>query len=268
MWKGGGFISHVVGEWNYWTNLSPYEGMSEKEKNRHIENMKKAVSKRIKCVDTGEEFASMTEAARYYNIPYNSVRRSVQNNKVVFNRKNNNYYQFVLCDKDNEISGDVEEWKYIDGSENCYVSSLGNLRHNEETIRQFYDSEGYLRASVIGVGRKRVHQFVAGCFVENPKNKPYINHINGIKDDNRAENLEWVTPKENSIHAGKQGLLSKNDTKFGKIVAILVSSKEAQIFENQSVAARELGIDDSEVNKCLKGKRNTSHGYTFAYLSE
>lgn len=161
----------------------------------------------------------------------------------------------------------IEEWKYINGSDDCYVSSLGNLKHGEEVIRQFYDSEGYVRASVKGIGRKRVHQFVAEYFVDNPKNKPYINHINGVKDDNRAENLEWVTPKENSIHAGKNGFLSgtfRND----KIVATLVATNEAKIFKNQSIAARELGIDDSEVNKCLKGKRNTSHGYAFAYLTE
>lgn len=144
---------------------------------------------------------------------------------------------------------------------------MGNLRHGDEPIRQFYDSEGYVRATVTGVGRKRVHQFVAQSFIENPKNKPYINHINGIKDDNRVENLEWVTPKENSAHAGKEGLLS-GIVRTSKIVATLIATHEAKIFENQSVAARELGIDDSEVNKCLKGKRNSSHGYTFAYLTE
>ena len=79
---------------------------------------------------------------------------------------------------------------------------MGNLKHGDEPIRQHYDSEGYVRVSVKGVGRKRIHQFVAQAFIENTENKPYINHINGVKDDNRVENLEWVTPKENSAHAG------------------------------------------------------------------
>ena len=161
----------------------------------------------------------------------------------------------------------IEEWKYIEGSDNCYVSSLGNLKHGDEPIRQHYDSEGYVRVSVKGLGRKRIHQFVAQAFIENTENKPYINHINGVKDDNRVENLEWVTPKENSAHAGKEGLLS-GVMRNNKIVATLIATHEAKIFKNQSVAARELGIDDSEVNKCLRGKRNSSHGYTFAYLTE
>ena len=161
----------------------------------------------------------------------------------------------------------MEYWEYIEGSDDCYVSSLGNLRHGEEPIRQYYDSEGYLRASVRGVGRKRVHQFVAQQFIDNPEKKPYVNHINGIKEDNRVENLEWVTPKENSEHAASSGLLNHVPRK-SQIVATLMSTHESQIFESQVIAAKELGIDDSEVNKCLKGKRVTSHGYMFSYLTE
>lgn len=126
-----------------------------------------------------------------------------------------------------------------------------------------------MRASVKGAGRKRVHQFVAQAFIQNPDNKPIVNHINGKKDDNRVENLEWVTAKENSQHAGKTGLLcNKDELRRGKIVAILNSTKEATIYNSQVDAAVKIGIDDSEVNKVLKGKRNTSHGYIFAYLNE
>lgn len=261
-------FNYVAGEGNYGYYDSPYKGMSEKEKQRHVDNLKKVVSKRVKNINTGEEFSSMIDASKKCGISYNSVQRSIKNNKAVFNKKDNKYYHFVLCGIENECKNDIEEWRYIHGSDNCYVSSLGNLKHNDNLIRQFYDSEGYLRASVTGVGRKRVHQFVAECFVENEKNKPYVNHINGKKDDNRAENLEWVTPKENSVHAGKNGLLDQTDMRRCRIVAMLVSSNEAKIFDSQSVAAKELGIGDSEINKCLKGKRNTSHGYAFAYLNE
>lgn len=50
----------------------------------------------------------------------------------------------------------------------------------------------------------RVHKLVAEAFIENPDNKPYVDHINRITTDNKATNLRWVTPIENSLNSGKQ----------------------------------------------------------------
>lgn len=68
----------------------------------------------------------------------------------------------------------------------------------------------YLRVSLCKNGKDEliyIHRLVAEAYIPNPENKPMVNHINGIKSDNRVENLEWVTDQENRTHAFEHGLL-------------------------------------------------------------
>ena len=67
------------------------------------------------------------------------------------------------------------------------------------------DRSGYLHGLINGRSQS-YHRIIAKCFIPNPYNKRDINHINGIKTDNRAENLEWCTRSENVIHAYRTGL--------------------------------------------------------------
>jgi hypothetical protein len=105
----------------------------------------------------------------------------------------------------------LENWKDIEGFEGIYqVSSLGNIRnYKKQILTPVKTDDGYLRVHLrkTGVSKNlRVHRIVANHFIENPENKPEVNHINGNKTDNRVENLEWVTKSENAIHAYKHGL--------------------------------------------------------------
>jgi len=161
-----------------------------------------------------------------------------------------------------------EEWMPIIDSDNAYISNFGNVSRDGKKVIPKEDSEGYLRVNVGGkLKRDRVHRLVAKAFIDNPKYKPFVNHIDGNKKNNRVDNLEWVTPKENAVHASEHDLLSHDTGRKGYILAVNVKNGQSCVFLNQAHVAKVIGADDSEVNKCIKGKRKTVHGYTLEYIA-
>jgi len=108
-------------------------------------------------------------------------------------------------------------WKAIPGyrkymaSRDGEIKSLNYMNHGyEKVLKPAHDANGYLRTMLLNDNGKydtvKVHRIIAKSFLSNPLSKPCVNHINGLKDDNRVANLEWVTRSENTKHAFKTGL--------------------------------------------------------------
>lgn len=172
----------------------------------------------------------------------------------------------------------METWKPIPNFENEYeVSSLGNIRSIDRYVNHYiknakrlykgkqkalrFDKDGYLRCTLKKDGKKfnfRVNRLVAIAFIKNSDNKNIVNHINGIKSDNRIENLEWVTNSENIIHAVKNRFIKTS----------LTDEEAIEIF-NSRLSNRKLGIIyniNSTIVWRIKNKKAYRHLWQQHYL--
>jgi hypothetical protein len=162
-----------------------------------------------------------------------------------------------------------EIWKKISVKDTMSVSNLGNVRNdNTDTVYKPNRKNGYLYVHVHMKDSKdmslRIHRLVAEAFVKNddPKNKDQVNHIDGDKTNNKAENLEWVTQSENLKHAVKEGLLK---TQARKICRYDKEDKLLNTYDSIAQAAEKTGIDDGSICKVCKNINKSAGGYKWKY---
>ena len=178
-----------------------------------------------------------------------------------------------------------EIWLPVNGYEGYYeVSNFGNVRsldqiqqrsngvaicvfHIRGRILKPYCTgrkEGYLTIDAKKNGTSKnlkVHRLVAEAFIPNPENKPVVNHIDGNKHNNRAENLEWCSVAENNNHAAKHGLTSHGEkNKFAKLTALQVAEIRG-IYEKgvrgkgAKTLAKKYGVSNTTIRRIISRKK-------------
>ena len=152
---------------------------------------------------------------------------------------------------------DDEEWKEWPQDPRIMVSNKGNVvsckRGGWHPLKVSHNARGYQQVSA-----GPVHRLVSETWIPNPNHHKQVNHINGDKDDNSVENLEWTTPSQNMHHAWRTGLTK------GRATPILIA-ETGEIFESLSECARRIGGSSGCISECLAGKRLTHCGYHFEY---
>ncbi len=125
-------------------------------------------------------------------------------------------------------------------------------------------THGYQKVTLFRQGArsdKVVHRLVAEAFLENPHCYDQINHLDGVKTNNRVENLQWCTCEQNLIHAFETGLTTKIRR---NIVATHLTTGEQLRFSSMGEAAR-YGFLLPSISSCCNGKRKTHKGYRWVF---
>jgi len=143
-----------------------------------------------------------------------------------------------------------------------------NTRYYGRELKFITDRDGYYQVSLCKNGsqkEKKVHRLIAECFLDTVDGKTQVNHKNGIKTDNRVENLEWCTAEENNIHAKENNLLNPNKGdnhwtrrigwKNKQISRIVLNVQTGIFYDNIREAANAHGFNYSTLAKKLEGRR-------------
>ena len=146
--------------------------------------------------------------------------------------------------------------KDIDGYEGLYaVTSCGKVYsyRSKKFIKPVKDKAGYLRVGLYKDGKQKfyIHRLVAEAYIPNPNNLATVDHIDGNKEHNYINNLQWMTQSDNTI---------KGCNKPVRCV------ETGEVFKSMKIAAKEMNVNASGISKVCCGERKTTGGYHFEYF--
>lgn len=172
-----------------------------------------------------------------------------------------------------------EIWRPIKGYEGLYeISNLGKIKSNfrqgstTDFLKISNNGNGYMMVRLCKNGKAKkyyLHRLLAQTFIDNPEDKPQVNHINENRSDNRLENLEWVTQKENNNHGNHNlnSAISKRSGKAKKNVQLDLDGNELGRFDFLIEAAKTVNGNSINISRAARNIRNreTAYGYKWRY---
>ena len=155
----------------------------------------------------------------------------------------------------------------IKGFENYSITKNGQIYNHklERFIKQTKHNRGYLSVSLTKNKcdyKKLSHRLIAETFIPNPKDLPQVNHINGIKTDNRIENLEWCTAKQNTRHAWDTGLRTSKGAIFNYLNSKIVLNLNTGVYYDSMAEVSKLY--NINYQTLVKRVRKGTHGFILA----
>lgn len=152
-------------------------------------------------------------------------------------------------------------WVPIKQAPKYEVSETGYVRNTKtkKVLKPRSTKKGYLRVHLHKVDFY-IHRLVADAFCVHPVGCNVINHIDNNPQNNNANNLEWVTQFYNVHYGMKQGRY-----KFNAVGVVGCKEGHEQFYPSAHYAQKETGCDHSMIIKCCKGKKKTTHGFTWRY---